>query len=364
MNKSSLVILLTLVALQVYSHPMHGQMMDYLESLPTKQKFKLWHYAFERPYDLNSEISLQKYKVFKNNLKFIKDENDKKLGYTLGLGPFTDLTEQEFLETYANLKPEDSVQLSSKMNLSFDELADSDDDHDDVKIKPFKEEKKGCDIDWSYLWDYVKDQKQCGSCWAFAVIGVIEAFAKKDLNSSERLSEQHLVECDKSNSGCRGGWYSSAFNFATQKGLYKESDYPYTGTDFGSCKTECKTPYLKISGVKSCTNNGSWKSCGSTEVEEMLETGPIATAIEVGFGLAHYRQGQWLPSSCKSINHAVIITRICKQTNGIRIRNSWGAKWGENGYGVIPYNIKGNSRMRGCGALEHAFIPTGLVLAK
>lgn len=408
MNKAILIV--SLLILQAYSHPMHNEMMDYLESLPAKQQFKLWHYAFDKPYDLNSDMAIQKYKTFKSNLKIIKEENAKTSDYKLGLGPFTDLSAEEFLETYANLKvPEGEVSSFEGKQMNFDELAarddeendepivkksnkfdfdtmadDDDDDHDDVRSK--KRNLKKCDDsdsgdsrdnsdssssggdegckDWSYLWPAgVKDQGACGSCWAFATIGVIEAFANIELGITEKLSEQHPVDCDTRNHACNGGWYTSAFNYLGQAGLFKESDYPYVARK-QTCQTECKTPFLKYKKFKYCTNNGSRDNCKEGYIDQFIAEGPYATAIHVDPSLAHYRQGKYLPKYCTRINHAVIVVQYCPKNNKIKIRNSWGSRWGEEGYGYINIDHQSVSGMKACGALEHAFAPNSFEKVK
>ena len=64
---------------------------------PKKQLFKVYHLLFQKNYDLNSEEGVKRYKIFKSNLKLHKEHNDKNLGYTLGIGPFTDLTQEELI---------------------------------------------------------------------------------------------------------------------------------------------------------------------------------------------------------------------------------------------------------------------------
>lgn len=69
---------------------------------PKKELFKVFHFLFERKYDLNSEEGFNRYKTFKNNLKFIETQNKKQSSYKLGITQFTDLTADEFKKTYVN----------------------------------------------------------------------------------------------------------------------------------------------------------------------------------------------------------------------------------------------------------------------
>ena len=59
----------------------------------------------------------------------------------------------------------------------------------------------------------VKDQASCGSCWAFSTIGVVEAFYKKKYNQELLLSEQNLIDCNKDNKGCKGGWFNDSLEY-------------------------------------------------------------------------------------------------------------------------------------------------------
>lgn len=368
--KSLILLAMLIVSTSAFNLDAHNMMLDHIATKPTKEQFKLWHYLFQKPYDLNSELALQKYKVFKANLKFINETNAKNLGYTLGLGPFTDLTFEEFKEenlssTMADLAAQDNNSQNSEFNsfnskeINFDLMTQDEDDHDDVRNGRFlqnNEESK----DWSYLWDYVKNQsypRRCGSCWAFATLGVIEGFIKKDFNTKIRLSEQQLVDCDLNNTHCKGGWYGPAFSYIIRNGMMTEYDYPYRARQY-KCNFNPSKVAVKLRSVNSCTNNGSWRSCSNKQVSDAIAIGPYATAIQVGNGLAHYRQGVWLPEFCEKIDHAVVVTKITGDY--IKIRNSWSRYWGQAGYGLISRSTRGTSRMRACGAEEHVYQPVGL----
>jgi C1A family cysteine protease len=75
----------------------------------------------------------------------------------------------------------------------------------------------------------VKNQGQCGSCWAFAATATIESLWAKRTGHKINFSEQDLVNC-ASTSGCDGDIPDTAFNFAMNKGQARDSQAPYTGS--------------------------------------------------------------------------------------------------------------------------------------
>jgi len=83
----------------------------------------------------------------------------------------------------------------------------------------------------------VKNQGQCGSCWAFSAIGSLEGVHAIKTGNLEEFSEQALVDCSKSkdgNQGCNGGLMDYAFDYVEKNGIPAETAYPYKGRN-GTC---------------------------------------------------------------------------------------------------------------------------------
>lgn len=59
----------------------------------------------------------------------------------------------------------------------------------------------------------------CGSCWAFAAVGLIESYFLINGKPTLDLSEQNLVDCQKKCYGCDGGWIDTAFDYVISNGL-------------------------------------------------------------------------------------------------------------------------------------------------
>jgi len=116
-------------------------------------------------------------------------------------------------------------------------------------------------VDWTNqtgISTPVKNQGQCGSCWAFAAIAAQESAVAIKSKSLKLLSAQEYVDCTTvqpyDNAGCDGGWYTDAWSYAKdKKGISTQANYPYTARD-GSCKPK-GTKVGKISGYTSILPN-------------------------------------------------------------------------------------------------------------
>jgi len=206
-------------------------------------------------------------RVFEDNLKKIGILNERsKLDggeAVYGIGPFTDLTEEEFNEQYTGWYP---VNISDIPEAEFN----------DVKLD---------DIDWrkQNAITPVKNQGSCGSCWAFAATEAIEseAFISKKYQL-EVLAPQQIVSCDKQSSGCNGGDPATAYKYIQANGMEKEVDYPYTASS-GSCKFNAAKVAVKITGQKKVSG-------GESGLGSALAGHPTAVCHQTG-GWQHYSGG-------------------------------------------------------------------------
>ena len=321
---------------------------------PTKDLFKTWHFIFKKGYAYESDIAKSRYKIFKNNLKYINDYNAKNSGVTLGLNQFADLTNQEFRKLHTDPSIHGKVMEMSKIEnerLYAEEVE---------KIKAgtwqpeiVSEPRQLASINWTSKFLPVRDQGDCGSCWAFSTVGAIEGNRAITKGNNAYISPQELVDCDtKTNLGCDGGWATSAFNFVMAKGLALESNYPYTGY-----QSQCNTANVakvetNISGYKTCQ---SVYACNlNNTFYNLLAKGPLTTVIDAGSNEFQFYQSGVLNAPCSQINHGVIAVGygISGGQDYWIIRNSWGTYWGNQGYVWIKNNNYGS-----CYVTNYGWLP-------
>jgi len=187
----------------------------------------------------------------------------------------------------------------------------------------------------------VRDQGNCGSCWAFGTVGSLEsAILLKDGVSGD-LAEQYLVSCNSDDWGCDGGWWAHDYHewkfLAAQlaAGARYESDFPYTATD-----APCLGPYRAHEKIADWVYIGGENSVPSTAAikQAIYDHGPVSAAVCVNTAFKSYTGGVFNPSTwCFSINHAIVLVGWDDSRGAWRLRNSWGPDWGEDGYMWIAY---------------------------
>jgi C1A family cysteine protease len=178
----------------------------------------------------------------------------------------------------------------------------------------------------------IKNQGACGSCWAFSANATMESAHAIFHTTLPNLSEQQLVSCSGSygNSGCNGGWYYWAWDYAAVTPITSESSYPYTSGNFGitgSCKY--------VAGSGTIYDQTQTDVAGNTTaMENAVATQPVSVAIEADTTLFQsYTSGVITSAGCgTNIDHAVAAVGYNMSGNYWIVRNSWGTSWGQAGY--------------------------------
>ncbi|XP_020781202.2 procathepsin L-like [Boleophthalmus pectinirostris] len=180
----------------------------------------------------------------------------------------------------------------------------------------------------------VKDQKACGSCWAFSATGSLEGQTVRKTGKLVSLSEQQLVDCsgDFGNWGCWGGWMNAAFEYIQASGgIESEDTYPYEAMD-GPCRFD--PAFVKAT----CRSYKNIPSGNEMALQDAVgKVGPVSVAIDASQdSFMLYESGVYDEPKCSSteLNHGVLVVGYDTQESQEYwiVKNSWGESWGDKGY--------------------------------
>jgi len=291
-----------------------------IAAFSVEDSFVSWVRLNNRKYSHDNEYQYR-LSVYRQNLDFIENHNRQHLGFTVAMNKFGDLTLDEYKTLYLTLRVNSSQLKADDTTYYAPPTAD--------------------DVDWRTKGAVtgVKDQGQCGSCWAFSATGSIEGsyfLSKGQLLSS---SEQQLVDCSGSygNYGCDGGLMDSAFEYIikSSKGLEGEETYPYTARD-GSCKFKSTNIKTTITGFKDIPKGNE------NALQTTIMAQPVSVAIDAGHSsFQFYHSGVYVEPACSpsQLDHGVLAVGYGTSSAAYYIvKNSWGTNWGAQGYILMARN--------------------------
>ena len=272
--------------------------------------------------------------IWLQNKRLVQEHNAANLGFTVALNKLAHLTPAE----YKSL-------LGFRMNKA------------ERKAATKTTTKAATSVDWrdKGVVNAIKDQAQCGSCWAFSTCQAQESIYAINYGKLQSLSEQNLVDCVTSCYGCNGGLMTSAYDYVVrrQSGHFMlETDYPYTGYD-GTCR------YSSSKATSQCTGYVEVSEYDEDDLAAKISSlGPAAIAIDASnWSFQLYSGGIYDESSCSQYNLDHGVGCVGYGSTGSQnywiVRNSWGTSWGEDGY-IRMIKDKNNQ----CGEASMACIPT------
>jgi C1A family cysteine protease len=214
-------------------------------------------------------------------------------------------------------------------------------------------------VDWRDTHDVssVKNQLNCGSCWAFSATGATEsAWSIHHHHKLYNLSQQELVDCSGSygNQGCDGGMMDNAFQYIIDNGLCANNSYPYQANSGQCMNTTCQ----KVVHIKKYHDI---KTNDEHALAKAVARQPVSVAIQANLqSFQLYKSGIYSDPNCgDDLDHGVLVVGYGYDSSWDMkywiVKNSWGSTWGDNGYIRIQKDINDSSGL--CGIAIDPSIP-------
>ncbi|CDW75080.1 cysteine proteinase [Stylonychia lemnae] len=259
------------------------------------------------------------------NYQKILKFNGKQKSVKLSLNRFADLSNEEFKKIYLNRFNSKQVQTITDPLISIGKIRKSQQiaDNDNPSL------------DWRELGKVtsVKDQGDCGSCYAFAALSTLESallIQNEDQYKGIDLSEQQIIDCSFRNGGCNGGHETIVFQYLMTQDITREIDYPYIQR-----RSQCKQNLNDFVRVRGFYNS---KEVDASVLKYVIQNQPVSIGVSGYSDVFRMYKSGIISSDCgEDINHAVQLVGYGRE-NGMNywiIKNSWGETWGENGYARI-----------------------------
>jgi len=292
--------------------------------------FRQWMSKFNKSYKNEDEFQYR-LQVWLKNSAFINQHNNAGKSFTVGMNQFGDLTNQEFRS---------SVLGYNKAGRDLNHVKSN--SHVVHSTSPIESIPPSFDWRTKGAVTGIKNQGDCGSCWAFSTTGSTEGCHAISTGKLVSLSEQNIMDCSDAygNEGCDGGWMTQAFEYIiNNKGVDTESSYPYQGED-GTCHFSKKNIGATLTSYVNVTSGDE------NDLLTEAVNGPVSIAMDAGLdSFQFYTSGVYSDPDCgnnmDSLDHGVLVIGWGALSNGTDywiVKNSWGTDWGLNGYFWLARN--------------------------
>ena len=333
-----LSLFLTLLA---FSNDAHAYNVSYVNSVVSSPypTFQQWQTLYSKFYLSATERDYRE-SMYDRNVRKIARHNSKANTWTMAVNQFADMPKREFAAKYltgASAGGYNNATHLRNKNYNWTLL------NGNYSALP-------ASVDWSTKGAVtpVKDQGQCGSCWSFSSTGALEGAWFVKHHALTNLSEQQLVDCStaQGNQGCNGGLMDYAFQYVMANGLTTEAAYPYTATGPNACEAKGLPVAVKATGFTDVPTN-SQLALMTAVVQQ-----PVAVAIEADENAFQFYSSGVLTKPCgTNLDHGVLL--VGYGTEGgldyYKVKNSWGATWGQEGYVLLGRGATYNGNQGQCG---------------